>query len=111
MDIKTLLLKSLSSKKPIRASRRIYIGKLCFIIKYVIKGKMLSIKSIKTPNCKIKTWAERIKHYRTNYKRYRKKKNKMEGNLATSKDINYEDKATSTIEIPRDTKQYKPKFR
>ncbi|XP_046803547.1 uncharacterized protein LOC111682761 [Lucilia cuprina] len=101
MDIKTLLLKSLSSKKPIRASRRIIYRKLCFYYKICGKRKNVVYQKYKTPNCKIKTWAEHIKHYRTNLKRYRKKKNIMEDNLAISKDINFEDKATTTIEIPR----------
>ncbi|XP_065355415.1 uncharacterized protein LOC135949889 [Calliphora vicina] len=101
MDIKTLLLKSLSAKKPIWSSRRIYFGKSCFIIKYVVKGKMLTIKSIKNTSSKCKTWPERIKYYHWAYKRYHKK----QSNLSTTHNILYEDKETFTLEVPTLTKE------
>ncbi|KAM7352131.1 uncharacterized protein ACRADG_004770 [Cochliomyia hominivorax] len=107
MDIKSLLLQSLSSKKPITASRRIYFGKSCFIIKYIVSGKILTIKSIKKIQKKHKkTWSQRIKQYQGIYKKYRKRKSLKE----THENKNYSEKENSTLELNWKTKQIQTEY-
>ncbi|KAL9924992.1 uncharacterized protein ACN2A1_010449 [Glossina fuscipes fuscipes] len=73
MDIKSLLLQSVSEKKVISGSRRVHFGKFSFIIKYEIKGKYLSVIGVKRVSKVHWTFRQRLKRRRRLMVCYKKK--------------------------------------
>uniref|UniRef100_A0A1I8NJE6 Uncharacterized protein n=1 Tax=Musca domestica TaxID=7370 RepID=A0A1I8NJE6_MUSDO len=73
MDIKTLLLKGLSSQKPIRACHRLLIENKGYTINFQLSGKYLKITRIKRITQKRKTLKQRIRWRQKFHQRYRNK--------------------------------------
>ncbi|TMW50000.1 hypothetical protein DOY81_004917, partial [Sarcophaga bullata] len=80
MDIKTLLLKSLSLKRPISGCCRIYCGKSCFIIRYIVRGKILNVLNIKNAK-KYETWSQRIRRQYNFYAKRTLRKRRLSNNI------------------------------
>ncbi|XP_053959520.1 uncharacterized protein LOC128864058 [Anastrepha ludens] len=53
MDLKALLLNSISSKRPLLFNRRMHIGKCCYSVTYEVDGKMLNVIRIRQVYAKV----------------------------------------------------------